>query len=126
MRKTFGIGLVLLLVGSIATNAFLLNRLAKLRQSNDWWQTEVVRAGRAQGVLQANSDFAVGKPAYYVTGQFYIGDLGSPPMLKDKPGRVVVGLGCEVTPFDLAFVESYNNRMDQLFADKPQQQDLPY
>ena len=43
-------------------------------------------------------------------------------MLAEKPGRVVVGLGCKVSSFDSIFVQAYNQRMDALFAARSEPQ----
>ena len=126
MRKPFIAVLVLLLIGSVITNLTLVKQIVELERDIVWWQSEMVRIGKAQGVRQADSDFAAGHPAYYVTGQFFVGDLGTPPVLKERPGRVVVGLGCDVTHFDVAFVNSYNERMEALFTSKPSPAELKH
>lgn len=119
MRKSFALILTALLLVSLAANAMLVNRLSTLRKTSEW---EIERGGKRWGAMIAERDFSGGIPAYYVTGQFYRGDLGNPPMLTNKPGRVVVGLGCVVWPFDRSFIQAYNQRMEGLFAARQQPQ----
>ena len=111
MRKTaivFGV----LLACSVAANVFLLRRVVILHnaiQSDQWF---LKRAGQSAGRIQAGGDFAAGKPLWYVVGDFG-GDVP-----EDKPGRKPTSVGCLVSEYEVAFVDSYNKTMDELFARK--------
>ena len=111
MRKS-AIALSFLLACSAAANIFLFHRVATLHSAIRENRKSLAIAGAKTGWVQAESDFAAGRPLWYYTGDFGV------PVPKDKPGRKGATVGCLISDYDRAFVESYNKRMDELFAAK--------
>jgi hypothetical protein len=102
--------LAVLLAASLAANVALWRRVATLQRTVNLHRSRLKDAGRRAGKAQAESDFRAGAPRWYQVGDFARG------VPKDKPGRRYATVGCLVTEYESAFVESYNKTMDQLQA----------
>jgi hypothetical protein len=127
MRKTT-LSLLALFVCSLAVNVLLLNRVnAAEKRAGQIVMTvqHYTRFVKEYGSGKADQDFAAGQPYYYAFG-WILGPQTKLPIGKDRSGRVVYGLGEFVFEPDRIFAESYNQRMDQLFASRPRQQDLEH
>jgi len=111
MRKVIGF-LVALLFCSVALNIVLFGRTRALDRERKISQHWLAAKGSDQGAMDAERDFAAGTPKWYCVGGF--GGVVPP----DKPGRTLATVGCLVTDFELAYVESYNRTMDGLFMKK--------
>lgn len=109
MRKTTSI-LVVILCCSVAMNVFFFSRMCVLRKASQRSQMFLAARGHHQGVADAKRDFAATTPQWY-----QIGDFGG-AVPSDKPGRTWATVGCLVTGFEEAYVDSYNETMDKLFG----------
>ena len=118
MRKWPVIILVVALLASLASNVVLVNRVSILRSTQAFYEI----SSKRWGTRAAERDFSDGHPAYYLAGEINMSDFGNPPMLTNKPGRIVCGLGCLIFPGDESFIQAYNQRMDGLFAARQQPQ----
>ena len=108
--KKLVIILGLLVACSVAINLFLLRRVAVLHNAIRINQMSLTRAGQSSGRMQAERDFTAGNPLWYQVGDF----SGGVP--REKAGRKAATVGCVVSEYEIAFVESYNKRMDELYA----------
>ena len=120
MRRKFAITLIALLVVSLGANVTLLGWLKSQKQRADMLDSELQRAGKRWFWSQAERDFHAGVPVYYATGLLDIGGMEN--LRANKPGRVVISLGCKAYAFDSIFVQAYNERMDALFAARSEPQ----
>lgn len=108
MRKLL-VALVVVLLISITLNVLLFVRTRALDRAYQQIETFLGHYGHFQGAEDARQDFAEGRPKWYMIGDFG----GSVPA--DKPGRTPAKFGCIVTPYEHAYVQSYNDTMDELF-----------
>jgi len=109
MRKVL-IVLTLLVLLSVAANIVLWRRLAFAQYTVHYYQSVVKQFGHRLGRAEAERDFWAGMPRWYEVG----GIQASLP--SDKTGRRLVRMVGDLSEDELAFVESYNKRMDDLLS----------